>query len=396
MHNKTNRTEALVSVVANECTQVDLTSKTNQIPIACTVTQEGLPVVGARVELFACAEGGRSVRSPAPSITDAAGTCQVWAFESGWYLAKCSYPGTGETSTTLVKVKEIENDVIAFQVAAGEVHGTVRDVSGTPVAGALLELSGVNTGLSWVESWGWRPPVSSAEGTFRFERVPSGEYLVAARLPPDDLRGFQLQPGASSTVRVSSLGFSEAAEIVMTPAHGVAGAVMDSAGARVPGAFVRFRSTQGSVIRQVSCVSDASGAFFEPRLDASQIEAQATVGNLSSGWQRIQCAEREDAGRCRLVVVPSGTVRAKLADKVGNPVLGRVDLVSVADGVVYSESFATEPLGSVLLGGFSQHISPVPIGAYWASARAADGRSTPRIAVEVLRDAVVDIELEVP
>jgi hypothetical protein len=97
-----------------------------------------------------------------------------------------------------------------------------------------------------------------------------------------------------------------------------------------------------------------------------------------------------------LVVVPSGTVRAKLADKVGNPVLGRVDLVSVADGVVYSESFATEPLGSVLLGGFSQHISPVPIGAYWASARAADGRSTPRIAVEVLRDAVVDIELEVP
>jgi hypothetical protein len=98
-----------------------------------------------------------------------------------------------------------------------------------------------------------------------------------------------------------------------------------------------------------------------------------------------------------LVVVPSGTVRAKLADKVGNPVLGRVDLVSVADGVVYSsESSATEPLGSVLLGGFSQHISPVPIGAYWASARAADGRSTPRIAVEVLRDAVVDIELEVP
>lgn len=66
----------------------------------------------------------------------------------------------------------ILTSLIAFgQSTTGAIEGTVKDSQGAVVPGAVVTLSGQTAGFN-------QTVTASANGVFRFERVPAGRYKV--------------------------------------------------------------------------------------------------------------------------------------------------------------------------------------------------------------------------
>jgi hypothetical protein len=133
---------------------------------------------------------------------------------------------------------------------AARVAGRVLDAgSRLPVAGARVSLEPAGVARILL------PPVESdAEGSFRFQRVPAGQYRVLAR---------EGGRAGVASVQMATAGAAEALEVLLAPAAAIEGTVRTPTGAPVAGARVsiRLHDRVGPTLPLSGGASDAGGRF---------------------------------------------------------------------------------------------------------------------------------------
>lgn len=172
--------------------------------ITGSVTRDGSPLAGARVELISVTEVGSAHTETSSSgmfeIRGHAGTVQLQILESGTMLAW--------RQITLVPGESRRMD-IALK-GGGDVRGTVRSRSdGKPVAGAdvlvlrmEVEKRGSNGYITDISRYS---TTTDSRGDFAVENVVAGEYqitVMAAGHAPALISGLQRKGGATEAVQI--------------------------------------------------------------------------------------------------------------------------------------------------------------------------------------------------
>lgn len=173
--------------------------------------------------------------------------------------------------------------------------GQVVDASGAPRSGVMVEATSaaMSQGMG---PGGYLPPtVTSAEGRFRFEGVPAGQWQLAAR---DDAGG--------SAREVVEAGRRDVVLRLAVPG-GVRGRVVSEEGAPVGGAEIRVIS--GQEFKQAT--ADGTGVFQVPGL----APGSARVAAQARGWVPDSVQVTVESGR---------TAEVTLKLKRGGVIVGRV------------------------------------------------------------------------
>jgi hypothetical protein len=192
------------------------------------------------------------------------GSYELKGLSPGVYAVSVSAPGNGAASVPGVNLRSGERfrlDVTLVSPSA--VEGTVTDMDGLPVGGALVAAEGLWARGAGPGGWGGgAAQVASAaartdlSGHFRLEGVTAGQVRVSGRR---DLAS----PAAVKIVSVEE-GETASADLILVEGGVVAGAVLDTAGNPVPGAMVWTTAGSGpprpGEVRQVT--SDSSGSYL--------------------------------------------------------------------------------------------------------------------------------------
>ncbi len=244
--------------------------------IAGTVrVKDGGPLAGASVCTSWFAEGATAedTREPTCTTTDAAGGYkltelvpgyhQVGAFASGHIPASWRDP---ERNRDGVKLKPAEQRVgidLVLTPGGVELAGVVEDISGGPIADALVS---VRSGGGWWSNGARALARSDAQGRFTLWTKP-GEVSVSAQA-----EGYA--PGNTDAVAPTKL-----VEVLLTPESVLAGTVVEAGGKTpVEGAIVTvgdWRSGEDS--SDASARTDAQGRFRLTRLSPGRYKPLAAA-----------------------------------------------------------------------------------------------------------------------
>ncbi len=155
----------------------------------------------------------------------------------------------------------------------GSIEGRVTGADGTPIGGAnVVAASSGNMASMWVGS---PAAVTDAEGRYRVDGVPPGDYHLAA-----DARGFaQADAGGDATkVTVPPEGGTRTLDLTLAAAAVIRGSVTDGKGEPVAGARVRTRPDLSAMFR-------GGGG---PGGGARMVAAQQTAADLTDAQGRYR------------------------------------------------------------------------------------------------------------
>lgn len=226
--------------------------------------------------------------------------------------------------------------VLRVEPRDGVIAGTVRDSEGNPAADAWVSAAFVPgpgpepedeseggeprhemrmmvvSDDGGASSWATRPPVlTDADGRFRFEGLRAGEYLISAELDGGaskaTLEG--VRPNAEITLDLAPLGTIEG---TVTSDGQAADCVV---------------SLSGPTQRRIR-VRD--GSFELERLEPGTytVEARAPDGSVSTQAQ----VEAGSTAEVRLVLERLVTIRGKIVDESGAPIVGAEIMIGGGDG----------------------------------------------------------------
>lgn len=178
---------ALTPAVAHD---LGLTGETGEIGGVVTDTT-GEPLPGALVRVLPTSEARIWWHARALAARSGAdGRFALAGVPSGLVVLRASAPGSVAQTIADVEVAVGRSTEAAFALAprsAGTVGGSIKDEQGAPLPGALVRLSP----RRGHDRAAWSPLEASpfdmatrpdASGSFRFERVPVGEYVASASL----------------------------------------------------------------------------------------------------------------------------------------------------------------------------------------------------------------------
>lgn len=290
--------------------------------IGRVIDSQGAPVVEANVRARVTGGDPRGQRSWGWDETDDDGAFEMKGMVAGGYnmtVHANGYPDPKEP--TKIEVTAGETTEIELTVeSGGEIHGTVVDEEGTPVAG--VDVSAVG------ETWSWGDETTTKDdGTFELEGVRAGDVRVTARRgwsatlrtpgkTDDDVQGERVTVAAGQVATVELVVESQSGEIT--------GSVRDENGKPVGDAFV-------SATRE----SDSAGANNANRRRSTRwtwgkkpvltdTEGGFTLTDLSDGTYTVR-AYRRGGGEAFAEGVKVGT-HATLTIKRTGSISGTVAL----------------------------------------------------------------------
>jgi protocatechuate 3,4-dioxygenase beta subunit len=190
---------------------------------------------------------------------------------------------------------------------AATVTGTVVNPDNQPLRAARVSVSvaGIR-GLQHTDV--------DAEGRFRFEKVPPGEFVIRARVPglaPERKVAGQARAGEVTDVRV-----------VLHPVRGVTGRVQDPAGRPVPDAAVFVRPTdKAEAEARRAAFSDDQGAFWlQGPFEADRNQVWAVHPNWGPSQEETVPLGVE---RVILVLTDGGRLSGRVVSSVSGEPVGR-------------------------------------------------------------------------
>ena len=227
--------------------------------IAGRVRSAAGPVRGASV--VAVLHG--DVGNPARATTGADGACDLRGLMPGVYRVSTSAPGYPSVSVPGVTLRAGDRFVLdVLLVPPSVIEGTVTDMDGRPVSGALVAADGQGmrgpglAGVAGAIGASTLAARTGADGRYRIEGVSSGPVRVSGRRDA-------VSPAALKMVTVEE-GETVTADLSLVEGGVVAGTVVDPAGNPVAGAMVWTSGGGGpprpGEARQAT--ADASGAFL--------------------------------------------------------------------------------------------------------------------------------------
>jgi protocatechuate 3,4-dioxygenase beta subunit len=219
----------------------------------------GAPVADARVWL----EGPTYEKEENEGRTDAHGRFSI-AVEEGFYGLSAQVAGKAGTHDGKVRVRRsqrVEGIVIRL-VAASRLSGLVfAAASHEPLPKASVMIKSEES--LWVET-----VETEADGSFLFEDLPPGVYLVRAAAPgyaPCEHGGIRLEPGQEQALECALGRFSS-----------LEGRITDALGRPVSDAVVKARGQGAIQGRQSINLSEEDGHYRVTRLSAGDYQIEVT------------------------------------------------------------------------------------------------------------------------
>lgn len=285
---------------------------TPRFSVHARVTSSGAPIEGAVVLLspedpavVARARPGRAVR-PIHAVTDRAGAAVFSRVAAGRYALTAAAPGwfPARADVTI----DASTGELALSLVAGGIDaiGTVLDVHGAPVVGALVVAWGGD--LARVRTFG-HAAVTDADGRYR---VSTDGQAIALRVA---------HPGMTQVWTSRRLPGTplETCDVRMERAATVTGVVRTPDGAPVPGALVLARDPDARDARawfggpEALAATDDDGRFSIDRARAGAVELTAIAPRWATPTPTIVevGVGRRHAG-AELVAVPAHVVHGAM------------------------------------------------------------------------------------
>ena len=206
-------------------------------------------------------------------------------------------------------------------VRGGFVEGVVRDGSGAPVPGALVEGSDGRAremGLVWHAGFGLTRAITDGQGRFRLSGVGPGPHTLTAAARG---RGRAQRRAVRAGGRV---------DLVLLPSASVTGGVAGPDGRPAAGALVLLEPAAGSGGPGRLVVTDGAGRFELLGVDPGQYRVVARHETLAPAWQPVVVKRHGDTDASLRLGDPSA-VTGRLVDAQGRPIHGRVGVLTVGD-----------------------------------------------------------------
>ncbi|KRC39978.1 hypothetical protein ASE15_19280 [Oerskovia sp. Root22] len=254
------------------------------VPVSGTVrTEEGIPVPGATVTIDV--PGG----SPLTTTTDSQGAYLIDDVPAGPHTITLALPeGFPVTPPPLTidvppgsEVPITDQDFVVPTFPS--LTGTVT-AGGTGVPGAVVTFTGPGgaTGSA----------VTGADGTYRFDQLPTGPYTVSVAPPA----GFTVDGTGARAVTVGSDDVT-GVDFALARPGAIGGTVTDDQGAPVPGAEVLVSGPDGDV----PLTTDDAGTYFVDGLPPGDYTIALTVPEgYTAGGPVESAVTLTSAGESRL------------------------------------------------------------------------------------------------
>ncbi len=283
------------------------------------------PIAGAVVHATTGEnEDGYAVRAGAD------GSFTLADIDAGDYVVSASAPEHAPSVGTHVHLDPGGSSKVTLTLAPGAnaVTGTVSDVSGGPVAGAVVRFVPIH-GVLGVRAADGFAALTGDDGTFSLG-VPDGLYRAAVTHPDY----------VSQRRRVELRGGARQVDFSLAPGGVVEGQVVRAAdGTPVPFATVAYvRETVTTIPgvgaisgagRRGATVADADGRFRIGGLDSGALRLTARGGGgATSGDTVVRLAIGEQVSGVELVVDSARTVRGHVVDVATNQPVSGVKVVA--------------------------------------------------------------------
>ncbi len=262
--------------------------------------------------------------------------------------------------------------------AASRFAGMVVGPGGTPVAGALVELTPARS------SGAVARPTTGPDGAFETGPLPPGEYDVAASaegLAPWVGRGLVLMPGQRFALTV---------KLAATAA--VEGLVTGGDGAPLPGVRIRGGQRWGSSFGQVDgqAVTGLDGRYRIDGLEPGMVRLMAMPPGADTGLARLVPARAGETVRADFVLTAPGEVDGQVTVEDGSPLPEGLQVQVAPPG-----SFFSRDLPQLTPGPDGRFSARLPVGTWqldaWDDAMAY--RTRPGLRLEVVAGATVRADL---
>ncbi|MBK9033581.1 MAG: carboxypeptidase regulatory-like domain-containing protein [Myxococcales bacterium] len=238
------------------------------------------------------------------------------------YTLVARAPG-GVGGPTTAKLTATSDPVVLHLRPAGSVKVTVVEKKDAPVAGATVELRGLDQ----------QTMQTGADGVATFPVVAAGGYEVVAAAP-----GFA--PSRQFT-RIAAV--PEELTLALVAGAAVAGRVVDDTGAAVAGARVAYSGASDWSVqadeRKDGVVTDATGRFTFAALPAGSFRFVARHERFAPGTSAIVTLDGSHAtDGVEIKLTGGATIAGKVVDDHGGPVASAQVRIAVASrGMIGSE-----------------------------------------------------------
>ena len=309
------------------------------------------PIAGAVVHAATGeSDDGYAVRAGAD------GSFTLADIDAGDYVVSASAPGHAPSVGTHVHLDPGGSGRVTLTLAPGAnaVTGTVSDVSGGPVAGAIVRFVPIH-GVLGARAADSFAALTGDDGGFSLG-VPDGLYRAAVTHPDY----------VSQRRRVELRGGARQVDFALAPGGAVEGRVVRAAdGAPVPFATVAYVRETVTTIPGVGAISgagrrgataaDADGRFRIGGLESGALRLTARGGGgATSGDTVVRLAIGEQVSGVELVVDSARTVRGRAVDAATNqPVAGVQVVASNAEGTAVPATAATGADGAFVIEGLA-------------------------------------------
>jgi protocatechuate 3,4-dioxygenase beta subunit len=349
------------------------------VRVVGTVTEAGAPL--ADVAVVAFQEGGAIVQGMKMANTDADGHYSLTVDRPGDFIFSVSRDGFGTGQVQFfVDVPEVEEHELPLEMPMGRITGTVLTPEGDPATGIPVNVSEMGGVLGMADLDQSRHFYTSDDGSFAFEHLEPGSYVVNAGGHGGFFSDESLHYGAVvvEDIELTKDASVDGLEIRLATAGKLRGTVRDESGKPVPGAAIFVRDRDGRVLSNISpCTTNGAGEFTYGGLPTGAVSVFARAGDrastdhgpfeISEGGETE--VELEVAPGCYLLVTlldGEELVRARVQvlDEAGNQVNGLL---------------SAEYLQNLVAEGFSskeRRVGPVSPGKYTLHAVSPDGKET--------------------
>jgi hypothetical protein len=132
--------------------------------------------------VFVRPENRETTHTDAHAETEPDGSYQTGGLETGTYVVSCKMPGSSVENLWLfgVAVVDAETTVVDLDLSSGgSVAGTVRDLDGEPVSGAVVFVRSEDREGTYTDAHAETEP----DGSYQTGGLQTGTYVVSCKMP---------------------------------------------------------------------------------------------------------------------------------------------------------------------------------------------------------------------